>query len=462
MTDSRLGGRITTTDPVNDLRLRSGAAGERKRRGPSVGTDFADVDSTKTSPVDERYADPIPVMSAAAGVSHTVELSVVLPCLNEAETLAVCIRKAKASMQQLGVVGEVVVADNGSTDGSQEIAEREGARVVPIPIRGYGAALRGGIAAAEGVFVLMADADDSYALDDIGPFLDALRSGADLVMGNRFTGGIAPGAMPWLHRYLGNPVLSRLGRVFFRPPIGDFHCGMRAFRRKKMLDLGMRTDGMEFASEMVVRASLSDMRIVEVPTTLRPDGRSRPPHLRTWRDGWRHLRFLLALSPRWLMVFPGMVLTFLGLVGMVWLSFGTLRIGQVSFSIQTMLVCATATILGTQALGLAAVARSYATHLGLLPVHAGLERALQRVTLERGVVAGLLGILLGAAAFVGSFFRWTSMDFGSLDPSTSLRLPMWGMVLVVGGLELIMVSFTMSLTQIGTEHPQEPEQRESH
>ncbi|MEO8829611.1 glycosyltransferase family 2 protein [Lapillicoccus sp.] len=402
---------------------------------------------------DDRVLGHVPV-SAATTPGKTIELTVVLPCLNEAETLAVCIRKATESMHQLGVVGEVVVADNGSTDGSQEIAEQEGARLVPIARRGYGAALRGGIAAAEGTYVLMADADDSYALDDIGPFLDALRSGADLAMGNRFAGGIAPGAMPWLHRYLGNPVLSRLGRVLFRAPINDFHCGMRAFRRAEVLELGMRTDGMEFASEMVVRASLSDMCIVEVPTTLRPDGRSRPPHLRTWRDGWRHLRFLLALSPRWLMVFPGAVLTLLGLVGMVWLSFGTLRVGQVSFSIQTMLVCATAVVMGTQAMGLATVARSYATHLGLLPAHAGLERALQRVTLERGVVAGVLSILLGAAAFVAAFFHWTSVDFGSLDPQSSLRLPMWGMVMVVSGLQLVMVSFTMSLTQIGTEQPE--------
>jgi hypothetical protein len=403
-----------------------------------------------------KASDP-PQVSAGAALdppeaeTAVVELTVVLPCLNEAETLAVCIRKARASMRELGVVGEVVVADNGSTDGSQEIAEREGARVVPIARRGYGAALRGGIAAAQGTYVLMADADDSYALDDIGPFLDALRGGADLVMGNRFAGGIAPGAMPWLHRYLGNPVLSRLGRVLFRTPINDFHCGMRAFRKEKLLALGMRTEGMEFASEMVVRASLSDLRIVEVPTTLRPDGRSRPPHLRTWRDGWRHLRFLLALSPRWLMVFPGLVLTLVGLIGMVWLSFGTLRIGQVAFSLQTMLVCATATIMGTQALGLATVARSYATHLGLLPVHAGLERALQRVTVERGVIAGVLCILAGAAAFVAAFVSWGSHDFGTLDPTTSLRLPTWGMVLVVGGLQLVMVSFTMSLTQIGTE-----------
>jgi glycosyltransferase involved in cell wall biosynthesis len=226
-----------------------------------------------------------------------IELSVVLPCLNEAETLATCVRKAQESLLRLGVVGEVVVADNGSTDGSQEIAMAHGARVVDVPRRGYGAALMAGIGAAHGEYVLMADADDSYALDDLDDFVAALRDGADLVMGNRFKGGIEAGAMPFLHRYLGNPVLSKMGRVLFQIPVRDFHCGIRAFRRDRMMELGLRTSGMEFASEMVVRASLAQLNIVEVPTTLRPDGRSRSPHLRTWRDGWRHLRFLLAFSP---------------------------------------------------------------------------------------------------------------------------------------------------------------------
>jgi glycosyltransferase involved in cell wall biosynthesis len=229
-----------------------------------------------------------------------MELTVVLPCLNEAETLAVCIRKAKSSIASLGVDGEVVVADNGSTDGSQGIARDEGARVVDVPIRGYGAALMAGITEAQGTFVIMADADDSYDLSNLGPFLEALRGGADLVMGNRFAGGIEPGAMPALHRYLGNPVLTAIGRVLFRSPVRDFHCGIRGFRRDAIIGLDLRTTGMEFASEMVVKATLQKLAIVEVPTTLSPDGRSRPPHLRTWRDGWRHLRFLLLYSPRWL------------------------------------------------------------------------------------------------------------------------------------------------------------------
>lgn len=396
-------------------------------------------------------AEPEGHLRPAAGSDlRRVELSIVMPCLNEAETLAVCIRKALTSIRELGLVGEVLIADNGSTDGSQEIAIAEGARVVDIPRRGYGAALRGGIEAARGTFVLMADADDSYALDDIGAFVVELRNGADLVMGNRFKGGIAPGAMPFLHRYLGNPVLSRIGRALFRTPIGDFHCGIRAFRRDKIRLLGMKTDGMEFASEMVVRASIQQLTIVEVPTTLRPDGRSRPPHLRTWRDGWRHLRFLLAFSPRWLMLYPGLTLLIVGTLGMVLLSFGSVSIGSVTFSVQTMLACATAAILGLQMIALAAVSRSYATHLGLLPQHLGLERAVQRVSLERGVVLGSVAIALGIAAYIIAVARWGETSFGQLDPA-SFRLPIWGMVLVVAGLQLIMVSFTMSLTEIGDD-----------
>jgi hypothetical protein len=322
--------------------------------------------------------------------------------------------------------------------------------VVPIPRRGYGAALQGGIEAARGRFVLMADADDSYALNDIGGFVQALRGGADLVMGNRFQGGIAPGAMPPLHRYLGNPVLSLVGRLFFKIPVGDFHCGMRAFRRDRILALGMRTDGMEFASEMVVRASLNKLAITEVPTTLRPDGRSRAPHLRTWRDGWRHLRFLLAFSPRWLMVYPALLLLIIGGIGLLWLSFGPHQVGAVAFSVQTMLACATAVIAGVQTLGLAIVSRSYAAHLGLLPSSERLENWLERVTLERGLVIGVIAVLLGIAAFVVALVRWGSEGFGALDPMTTMRVPILGMVFIIGGLQLIMVSFTMSLSRIDT------------
>lgn len=397
----------------------------------------------KSSFADSRYNG-----RAAGGVAE-LELTIVMPCLNEAETLAVCIRKARASLDELGIAGEVLIADNGSEDGSLEIARAEGARVVNIPRRGYGAALRGGIAAARGEYVLMADADDSYALHDIGAFVDALRGGADLVMGNRFQGGIAEGAMPFLHRRLGNPVLSLLGRLFFKIPVGDFHCGMRAFRKSRIEQLGMQTDGMEFASEMIVRAALNQLDIVEVPTTLRPDGRTRAPHLRTWHDGWRHLRFLLAFSPRWLLVYPALAAIVVGLIGLVTLAFGPHEFGGVSFSVQTMLACATAVVGGIQALGLAVVSRSYAAHLQLLPTSPRIERALDRITLERGLVLGGLGILIGVLLYVVALAHWGVTGFGELDVASTIRLPILGTVLIVGGLQLVMVSFTMSLTQIG-------------
>jgi glycosyltransferase involved in cell wall biosynthesis len=377
-----------------------------------------------------------------------VELSVVLPCLDEAETLATCIRKATRSMAETGVRGEVVVADNGSTDGSQDIARQCGARVVDVPVRGYGAALRAGIAQARGKFVIMADADDSYALEDVGPFVEALRGGADLVMGNRFAGGIAPGAMPFLHRYLGNPVLSWLGRLFFRIPTHDFHCGMRGMRRDAMLGLGLRTNGMEFASEMVVRSALAGHRIVEVPTTLRPDGRSRSPHLRTWRDGWRHLRFLLAFSPRWLFLYPSLALIAVGIVAVLTLFAGTVTFGDISFDVQTMVVAASALILGTQGAGLALVTRAYAARLDLLPRSPRLERLLDRVTLEWGVVLGAVLGLVGMVAFVVALLRWRQAGFGELSVD-DMRVPLAGMVLVITGGQCVMVSFMLSLTRVG-------------
>jgi glycosyltransferase involved in cell wall biosynthesis len=383
---------------------------------------------------------------------RTIELSIVLPCLNEAETLEVCLRKARKSLDDLGVVGEIVVADNGSTDGSQEIARNCGARVVDVPRRGYGAALAAGFEAAEGTYVLMADADDSYALEDIGGFLESLRAGNELVMGNRFQGGIEKGAMPFLHKYLGNPLLSKIGKVFFRIPVGDFHCGMRAFRRDKILELGLRTSGMEFASEMVVRASLAHVKMAEVPTTLRPDGRSRAPHLKTWRDGWRHLRFLLAFSPRWLLFYPSMAMNLVGLLGLVWLAFGPHVIGEVGFGVQTMLAFATMFIIGLQGVGLAVMARSYAAQLGLLPAPSG--RLMQRLVVtsfERGLVTGLLVVLLGVACFVFAVVNWGAAGFGALDVMDTMRVPILGMVLIVSGFQILTVGVTLSLNRIGED-----------
>jgi hypothetical protein len=382
---------------------------------------------------------------------RTLELSVVLPCLNEAETLATCIDKAHESLRRLGVAGEVVVADNGSTDGSQDIARQRGARVVDVPRRGYGAALLAGITAAHGEYVLMADADDSYALDDLGDFLYALRGGSDLVMGNRFLGGIQAGAMPFLHRYLGNPVLSRLGRLFFQIPVRDFHCGIRAFRRDRVLGLGLRTSGMEFASEMVVRASLANLRMCEVPTTLRPDGRSRSPHLRTWRDGWRHLRFLLAFSPRWLLMYPSVLLQTVGLLGLAWLALGPHMVGGIGFGLHSMLACATMFVLGVQGLGLAMVARSYAAHLGLLSPSHRLRWLQTHFSLERGLLLGGLLFLLGVACFAVALTTWGATGFGALNVMDTMQVPIVGMVLSVTGFQVIIVSFTLSLTRIGDD-----------
>jgi glycosyltransferase involved in cell wall biosynthesis len=417
--------------------------------------------STKM-PETPQVPDPEPAVVTAGTITAAesavgsaprpgIELSVVLPCLNEAETLAVCIDKARESLSRLQVHGEIVVADNGSTDGSQDIARARGARVVDVPRRGYGAALHAGFQAARGEYVLMADADDSYALDDLGEFVTALRAGNELVMGNRFKGGIHSGAMPFLHRYLGNPVLSRLGRLFFDIPVHDFHCGIRAFRRDRMLSLGLRTSGMEFASEMVVRSSLADLRITEVPTTLRPDGRSRSPHLRTWRDGWRHLRFLLAFSPRWLLYYPSLALQVIGLLGVAWLAFGPQFIGRIGFGPHSMLAFATMFVLGTQGLGLALVARSYAGHLGLLLPSPRLARLVAWCSLERGLLAGGLLFLLGVGCFAAALTSWGAAGFGPLDLQDTLRLPILGMMLTVTGFQVITVSFTLALSRIGED-----------
>lgn len=374
-----------------------------------------------------------------------MELTVVLPCLNEAETLAVCIRKAKASIAGLGIDGEVVIADNGSTDGSQDIARAEGARVVDVPIRGYGAALTAGIADAKGEFVIMGDADDSYDLSNLGPFVEALRGGADLVMGNRFAGGIEPGAMPALHRYLGNPVLTAVGRILFRSPVKDFHCGLRGFRRQAILELDLRTTGMEFASEMVVKATLNKLNIVEVPTTLSPDGRSRAPHLRTWRDGWRHLRFLLLYSPRWLFLYPGMVLFLVGLVlGGVLLT-GPIQVGEHALDVSALVYAMAAVLIGFQAMLFAAFSRAFVANEGLMPPSPGMQKAFKVLNLERGLIIGLLLLIVGVALAIYGFINWGSSDFGALDARDAIRLAIPAATLSVLGFQTIMGSFFLSI-----------------
>ncbi len=369
----------------------------------------------------------------------------VLPCLDEAETLATCVRKARASMEALGIAGEVVVADNGSTDGSQAIAVAEGARVVDVPVKGYGAALMGGIESALGEIVIMADADDSYDLENLGPFVDAVRGGAELVVGNRFQGGIAPGAMPRLHRYLGNPVLTFIGRLFFRSPSGDFHCGMRGFRRDAILGLGLRTTGMEFASEMVVKATLRKLRIAEVPTTLRPDGRTRPPHLRSWRDGWRHLRFLMLYSPRWLFLYPGFVLLGTGTALGAALLAGPITIGSLTLDVNALIFAMVMVLIGAQAVIFAVFARAFAMNEGLLPASAGIERAFKVVTLERGLVLGFLVLLVGLGFAVYSIVNWGSRDFGALVTRDAIRVVVPGATALVLGFQLILSSFLLSI-----------------
>jgi glycosyltransferase involved in cell wall biosynthesis len=377
--------------------------------------------------------------------SDAIEVSVVMPCLNEAESLGICIQKARDALQALRINGEVIVADNGSSDGSQAIARGLGARVIDVPAKGYGSALLGGITAACGRFVIMGDADDSYDFSAIGPFVEKLREGNDLVMGNRFAGGIRPGAMPALHRYLGNPVLSRIGRVFFKSPVGDFHCGLRGIRKAAIERLDLRTTGMEFASEMIVKATLMDLRITEVPTTLSPARRTRQPHLRTWRDGWRHLRFLLVYSPRWLFLYPGAFLMLAGLLVGGWLIPGPRRIGTVGFDVHTLLYAAGAIIIGFQSVVFAFFTKIFAISEGLLPEDPRLTKAFKYITLETGLAAGSLLVVAGIAGSLYAFLHWSLGSFGPLDATRTLRIVIPSLTALMLGSEVILSSFFLSV-----------------
>ena len=343
-----------------------------------------------------------------------VELSVVMPCLNEGETVGACVRKATETLRMAGISGEVIVADNGSTDGSAEAARAEGARVINVAAKGYGSALMDGIAASRGEYVLMADADDSYDFAHIPRFLEELRAGSDLVMGNRFRGGIADDAMPFLHRYLGNPVLTGIGNLFFASSCGDFHCGMRAFRKDSFQRMGIRSTGMEFASEMVVKASLLRMKVTEIPTTLSPDGRSRPPHLRTWRDGWRHLRFMLMYSPRWLFLYPGTFLILLGLAGCAWLLPGPRFVHGIGFDVHTLLYAFVFVLMGF-------------------------------ISLETGLAAGGLLVLLGIGGSIFAVSGWAKESFGALDAEHMLRIVMPSVFSLTLGVQIICSSFFLSI-----------------
>lgn len=375
----------------------------------------------------------------------TVEISVVMPCLNETATVGTCVDQALTAIRNLGIRGEVIVADNGSTDNSREIARAHGARVVPVANRGYGSALLGGIEAARGTYILMGDADESYDFGQLPMFLEKLRVGYDLVMGNRFKGGIQPGAMPPLHRYLGNPVLTAIGRLFFKSPIGDFHCGLRAFRKKAIDDLGLRATGMEFASEMVVKASLRGLRVTEVGTTLSPDGRDRPPHLRTWRDGWRHLRFLLLFSPRWLFLYPGIALIVIGSVVGMWLLPGPRQVGSVVFDVNTLLFAAMTVLVGFQSVVFAVCTKIFGITTKILPEDPRLNRFFEFITLEIGLLVGIALILGGTAAWVFGLWLWYDYHFGPLNLEQTLRIVIPGLVLISLGCQTALSSFFLSV-----------------
>jgi glycosyltransferase involved in cell wall biosynthesis len=379
-----------------------------------------------------------------AGAASELELTILMPCLDEAETLAGCVDEAREFLARQHVSGEVLVADNGSSDGSAEIARAHGARVTSVSTRGYGAALSHGIRNARGRYVIIGDCDGSYDFSRLEPFLERLRHGRDLVMGNRFSGGIEPGAMPFLHRYLGNPVLSYLGRLFFAIPVGDFHCGLRGFRRDRMLALDLRSRGMEFASEMVVRAALAGLSIAEVPTTLSPDGRSRAPHLRTWRDGWRHLRFLLMLSPRWLFLYPGLVLLFVGAAAQWTIRAGPVGLGHVVLDIHTMLFAAGAVVIGLQMALFALFVEAAGVAHGVLPPSAAFGRVVRHFSLERGVVAGLLIALAGFVLAVHSVSIWMATGLSEIEPRLMMRVVIPALTLLVAGFQIMLSSFVLS------------------
>ena len=393
-------------------------------------------------------SQPVPISSAErkpVATEDAIEVSVVLPCLNERETVGICVAKAMAALQSAGIHGEVLVADNGSTDGSIELAQSAGARVVNVAQRGYGNALRGGIQAARGVYVLMADSDDSYDFGHIPRFVEQLRSGSDLVMGNRFLGGIHRGAMPVLHRYLGNPVLTAIGRLFFHSPSRDFHCGIRAFRKDSYDRMDIRSTGMEFASEMVVKASLLRMNVSEVATTLSPDGRSHPPHLRTWHDGWRHLRFLLMYSPRWLFLYPGLASILVGLAACFWLMPGPRRIGDVVFDVHTLAYAFGSMLVGFQLLAFAVFTKVFAITEGLLPEDPRLNRMFDYIKLETGLIVGGLFVLLGISGSLFALSTWAQSSFGPITSANILRIVLLSVFALVLGPQIIFSSFFLSI-----------------
>ena len=377
-----------------------------------------------------------------------IELSIVMPCLNEERTVGICIEKALRFMRANGIAGEVVIGDNGSTDDSVRIAESLGARVASTPKKGYGFALMAGIKAAQGRYIIIGDADDSYDFSALGEMLEKLRAGHDLVMGNRFKGGIKPGAMPFLHRYLGNPVLSMLGRLFFKIPVRDFHCGLRGFSKEAYSRLNMQTGGMEFASELVVKASLQKFKIAEVPVILYPDGRDRKPHLRTWSDGWRHLRFLLLHSPDWLFLYPGLFLLLIGITGAAILSFGDIRIEHVRLGIHTLLYAYLFIMVGFHFLSFFMVSRLFGIDTQLFPQPKEYHKVRKLVTLETGLIVGFILLLAGIFLSAINIYDWKQTGFGDLEPNHNLRLLFPSITFILIGIEIILASFILSFIKI--------------
>lgn len=372
-----------------------------------------------------------------------IELSIVLPCLNEEKTVGLCVTKARNFLARKGIIGEVIVSDNGSTDRSVEIAQIAGARVVHVPEKGYGSALRRGFAAAQGRYILMADADDSYDLENLQPFVDKLRQGYDLVMGNRFKGGIAPKAMPWHHRYIGNPVLSFIGKLFFKTPANDFHCGIRAFTKEAIERMKLQTSGMELASEIVIKASILSMKVCEVPTRLFPDGRGRPPHLRSFRDGWRHLRFLLLYSPAWLFLYPGLFFLIVGGLLALLLFFGPVNLGFRYIDFHTFIAAGSLFYLGLNMVSFAVITRVYAYKSGLLPNTPRLFRLFRYINLEKGLLAGSALVVAGLALLIWAMAL--SDNFAQIGFDASVRLVFGGALALVSGAQVVFSSFVLSM-----------------
>lgn len=383
------------------------------------------------------------------------ELTLLMPCLNEAESLATCITKAHAALDKLGVSGEILIADNGSTDGSQEIAILNGARVIDVKERGYGSALLAGINTAYGDYIIMGDADDSYDWSAIGTIYQQLYEKTDLVIGCRFPSGggmVMPHAMPWLHKWIGNPILSMLGRLFFGTNIKDFHCGLRGFSKQAITSLNLQTRGMEFASEMIIKAVFNKLSISQVPVTLHPDKRSGRSHLNTWRDGWRHLRYMLILCPQWLFFYPGMFLMMSGIIGFAFLLPGPLEIGRIGLDVNTLLISSAAFISGFQCMMFWITARLFGIREGILPQSRFFKSLLKVFPLETGLLAGSFLTITGIALLIIGVIYWGNHGFGEIPYGTGLRIIIPAVTLITLGIQVIFNSFFISFLYL---HPQD-------